>query len=57
MERYVYEQKIKGHGTPISINKLKYFCEKAENSMCKIKYFGTTGTGFFFSTKYSKYSI
>ncbi len=47
MERYV-EQKIKGHGAPISTDKLKVLIEKAENAMCKIIYFGTTGTGFFF---------
>ena len=48
MERYVHEKKIKSHGTFISVDKLKYFFEKAENSMCKIKYFQITGTGFFF---------
>ena len=47
MEKYVLEQKIIGHGAPIPIDKLKELIEKAENAICKIKYFGT-GTGFFF---------
>ena len=48
MERFAHEKKIKSHGTSISVDKLKYFFEKAENAMCKIKYLMTTGTGFFF---------
>ena len=41
------EQKIIGHGAPISFNKLIDLKEKAENAISKIIYFGT-GTGFFF---------
>ena len=48
MGSYIPEQKIIGHGAPISTDKLKILIEKAENAICKIKYFGKRGTGFFF---------
>ena len=44
---YINEQLIKGHGNPISVDFFFNLCQKAKNSICKIKYCGS-GTGFFF---------
>ena len=44
---YINENKISGHGKPITFKQLKDMLEKGENSMVKIKYIGVKGTGFF----------
>ena len=53
MEKYVREKKIIGHASPKSIDKLEVLFEKAKNAVCKIFYFGTIGTGFFFQQNIS----
>ena len=50
---YTNENKIEGHGNPITLEKLKDIIEKGENAMVKIKFFGLTGTGFFFKQNIS----
>ena len=50
---YINENYIEGHGKPIYIDDLKYLIKLAENSICKIKYFRTIGTGFFFKQNIS----
>ena len=45
---YINEDKIEGHGNPITLKQLKDIIEKGENGIVKIKYIEVKGTGFFF---------
>ena len=61
-KNYDNEKIIEGHGGPIPFNKLNDLSQIANNSICKIKYFGM-GTGFFFQQNiqnikfYNKYFL
>ena len=50
---YTNENKIQGHGNPITLEQLKDIIEKGENAMIKIIYIGVKGTGFFFKQNIS----